>query len=116
MRHKRNYRKLGLPTQPRMALLRSLLLALVTYNRIETTETRAKEIRGLAEKLVTLAKRGDLHSIRQAHKILPNKTALKKLKDDVAPKFKEKQSGYTRMFKKGVRRGDAAPIVILEFH
>ncbi len=115
MRHKRNYRKLGRPTQPRMALLRSLLLALVTYNRIETTEAKAKEIRGLAERLITLAKRGDLHSIRQAHKILPNKTALKKLKAETAPKFSEKKSGFTRIIRKGPRRGDAAPVVVIEF-
>ena len=114
------YRKLGLSTDQRRAMLRSLVTSFLKHGRIETTETRAKEARSIAEKMITLAKRGDLHARRQAAAILQNvvdpatgKTAVQVLFDDVAPKFKGKNGGYTRVIKTYNRKGDNAPMAII---
>ena len=101
-------------------MLRSLVTSFLKHGRIETTETRAKEARSIAEKMITLAKRGDLHARRQAAAILQNvvdpatgKTAVQVLFDDVAPKFKGKNGGYTRVIKTYNRKGDNAPMAII---
>lgn len=114
-----SYRKLGRTSPQRKALLRDLSTDLIINERIETTETRAKEVRKQVEKLITLGKRGDLHARRQAASILRNeevdgKTVLQKLFDDVAPRYEERQGGYTRILKLGNRRGDGSPMVIIE--
>lgn len=138
MRHRVAGRKLDLPTDQRMALLHGLVRSLIMYEKIETTEPRAKEARAIAEKLITLAKQNTVHARRQARKVLPTANmpkgmlsahgkaqkemraemvandAVKHLFDVIAPKFADKQSGYTRMTKIGLRRGDAAPVVKLE--
>jgi large subunit ribosomal protein L17 len=97
-----------------MALLKGLLRALIKHGQIETTETRAKELRSIAEKVITTAKANDLHARRQARRWLNDEDMVKVLFDDVAPKFTERPGGYTRMTKIGFRRGDAAPMVKIE--
>lgn len=108
------YRKLGRSTDQRKAMLRGLVTSLLKHGKIETTETRAKETRSLAEKMITLAKRGDLHARRQVLAFVTEEEVVKNLFDTIAPKYTERNGGYTRMIKKGPRRGDGAEIVILE--
>lgn len=108
------YRKLGLATDQRRAMLRSLVTSFLKHGKIETTETRAKETRKLAEKMITLAKRGDLHTRRQVLSYVLEEEVVQNLFDNVAPKYAERNGGYTRMYKKGPRRGDGAEVVILE--
>ena len=108
------YRKLGRTSAHRKAMLRNALVSFFRYERLQTTEMRAKEVRSLAEKLITLGKRGDLHARRQAAVYVQDKAVLRKLFDDIAPAYQERQGGYTRILKLGPRRGDAAPEVILE--
>jgi large subunit ribosomal protein L17 len=108
------YRKLGRPTDQRKAMLRNLVTSFLKHGKIETTETRAKETRSLAEKMITLAKRGDLHARRQVLSFVTEEEVVRNLFDSVAPKYAERNGGYTRMFKVGPRRGDGAEIVILE--
>ena len=109
-----SYRKLGRDSSARKALLRGIVTSLFRYERIETTEAKAKELRKIAEKMLTLAKRGDLHARRQALAYMMDKDVVKKLFDEVAPKYKDRQGGYTRIIKTSVRQGDAAPMVIIE--
>jgi large subunit ribosomal protein L17 len=116
------YRKLGRTSAQRKAMLRDLTTDLIISERIETTEARAKEVRSLVEKMITLGKRGDIHARRQAasyvrHEIANQETgqdAVQKLFADIAPRYEERQGGYTRIMKLGPRRGDAAPMVIIE--
>lgn len=108
------YRKLGRDSSARKALFRSILTSFFACERIETTEAKAKEISGLAEKMITLAKRGDLHARRQVLSYLMDEDVVRKLFDTIAPKYAERQGGYTRIMKLGPRRGDAAPMAILE--
>ena len=108
------YSKLGRNSSARKALFRSVLVALFKNERIETTEAKAKEISGLAEKMITLAKRGDLSARRQAIADLVDEATVKKLFDEIAPKYQERNGGYTRILKLGNRRGDAAPMALLE--
>ena len=98
------YRKLGRNSSARKALFRSIIVALFTQERIETTEAKAKEISGLAEKLITLAKRGDLHARRQVISAIVDEDITKKLFDVIAPKYTERPGGYTRILKLGPRR------------
>jgi large subunit ribosomal protein L17 len=114
MRHRKGNAKLGRPTDQRIALLRGLVLSLITHKRIITTTTRAKEAKRMAEKLITLGKRGDLHARRLALQTLPNKIAVKELFHNISPKFAERNGGYTRIINAGFRKGDAAPIAVLE--
>lgn len=138
MRHRVAGRKFDLPSDQRMALLKGLVRSLLLHDAIETTETRAKEVRCIAEKLITLAKTDSVHTRRQARKLLPapqvpagTLSASKKRQEEirkdlqaadpvfrlftvVGPKFAERSGGYTRMTKIGFRRGDAAPMVKLE--
>lgn len=108
------YRKLGRPTDQRRAMLRNLVTSLLKHGKIETTETRAKETRSIAEKMITLAKRGDLHARRQVLSFVTEEEVVKNLFDDIAPKYAERNGGYTRIYKVGPRRGDGAEVVILE--
>lgn len=107
-------RKFGRKTGPRKALFRGLVTALIANEKIETTEVKAKEIRSLAEKMITLAKQGDLAARRQAAAVIAEPEVLKKLFDTIAGRYTSRQGGYTRILKIGPRRGDAAPMVILE--
>ncbi|MEH7887201.1 50S ribosomal protein L17 [Bacillus sp. JJ1609] len=116
------YRKLGRTSAQRKAMLRDLTTDLIINERIETTETRAKELRSVVEKMITLGKRGDLHARRQASAWVrkevanaeTNQDAVQKLFADIAPRYAERQGGYTRIMKLGPRRGDGAPMVIIE--
>jgi len=114
MRHKCANKKLGRPTDQCMAMLRSIVEALFTYKSIETTDDRAKEAKKIAEKLITLGIRGDLHSRRMALKILPYKKVVSQIFKDIAVQYKEKKGGYTRIIKIGFRKGDAALVSKLE--
>ncbi|QUH19906.1 50S ribosomal protein L17 [Alkaliphilus sp. B6464] len=109
-----HYRKLGRVSAHRNLMLRNLVTSLLKSGRIETTETRAKETRRLAEKMITLAKRGDLHARRQVLSFITEETVVKNLFDEIAPKYQERNGGYTRIMKLGPRRGDAAEMVIIE--
>jgi large subunit ribosomal protein L17 len=109
-----SYRKLGRDSSARKALFSSILTSFFKHERIETTEAKAKEISGLAEQLITLAKRGDLPARRQAIARLADEEVVRKLFDEIAKKYSDRQGGYTRILKIGPRRGDAAPMVILE--
>ncbi|HGZ9149285.1 TPA: 50S ribosomal protein L17 [Staphylococcus aureus] len=118
------YRKLGRTSDQRKATLRDLATSLIISERIETTEARAKEVRSVVEKLITLGKKGDLASRRNAAKTLRNveilnedettQTALQKLFGEIAERYTERQGGYTRILKQGPRRGDGAESVIIE--
>ena len=107
-------RKLNLPTDQRMALLRNLVTSLLENGKIETTETRAKEARSLAEKMITLGKTNTLHSRRQALAFITKEDVVTKLFAEIAPKYAERNGGYTRVIKIGPRRGAAAPLAIVE--
>jgi large subunit ribosomal protein L17 len=108
------YRKLGRPSAHRNMMLRNLVTSLLKHGRIETTEARAKETKKIAEKMITLAKRGDLHARRQVLAYVTEEAVVKNVFEEVAPKYQDRNGGYTRMYKLGPRRGDAAPMVILE--
>ena len=108
------YRKLGRATDQRRAMLRGLVTSFLKYGKIETTETRAKETRSLAEKMITLAKRGDLHARRQVLAYVMDETVVNNLFTDIAPKYAERNGGYTRIIKMGPRRGDAAEMALIE--
>ncbi|HZX46093.1 MAG TPA: 50S ribosomal protein L17 [Clostridia bacterium] len=107
-------RRLGRPTDHRMLMLRNLVTSLLDKGRIVTTVTRAKEARSLAEEMITLAKKGDLHSRRRALAFVTDETVVKNLFDKIGPKYADREGGYTRIIKIGPRRGDAAEMVILE--
>jgi len=107
-------RKLGLPTDQRIAMLRNLVTSFLKNGKIETTVTRAKETKRIAEKMITLAKRGDLHARRQVLAYVYEKEVVEDLFANIAPKYAERNGGYTRIYKMGQRRGDGAEVVILE--
>ncbi|WP_027091973.1 50S ribosomal protein L17 [Cohnella thermotolerans] len=114
------YQKLSRDSSSRKALFRDLVTDLFLYERIQTTEAKAKEVRSIAEKLITLAKRGDLHARRQAAAFVRRESlngdqdAIQKLFSDLATRYAERPGGYTRILKLGPRRGDSAPMVYLE--
>ena len=95
-------------------MLANMAASLLTYQVIKTTETKAKEVRKLAETLITLAKRGDLHAHRQVYDVIKDRKLVKKLFDEIAPKFADKEGGYTRVSKLGPRKGDGAPVAVVE--
>ena len=107
-------RKLGRPTDQRKAMLRNLVTSFLESGRIETTETRAKETQSLAEKMITLGKKNTLHSRRQALEFITKEDVVTKVFSEIAPKYADKNGGYTRIYKLGPRRGDGAPMAILE--
>ena len=108
------YRKLGRNSSARKALFRGMLTSFFQHERIETTEAKAKELRGLADQMLTLAKRGDLHARRQVLAYLMDEDIVTKLFSEIAPKYADRQGGYTRVIKTGLRKGDAAPLAIIE--
>ena len=115
-------RKLGRTADHRKAMLRNMATSLILNGKIETTEMKAKELRSVVDELITLAKRGDLHARRQAAAYVRNivadektgETVLKKLFDEIGPKYADRNGGYTRVLKTGFRRGDSAPMAIIE--
>jgi large subunit ribosomal protein L17 len=115
MRHKMKGRKFGLESDHRKLMLKNLVLSLVEHGRINTTQAKAKEIRGLAERVITYGKKNTVHHRRLAFKILNNKDMVKKVFDELAPKYVDREGGYTRVLKNGFRRGDCAPMAIIEF-
>lgn len=115
----RGYTKLNRNSSNRKALIRDLATQLIMHERIETTLTKAKEVRRTVEKLITLAKKGDLNSIRIAEKTvrdlkIDDTYAIKKLVEEIGPKYKERNGGYTRIYKTGPRLGDSSPMAIIE--
>lgn len=108
------YRKLGRDSSARRALLRDVTVALVKNEKIETTVAKAKEVTKMVAKMITFAKRGDLHARRQVLAYLVDEEATTKLFDVLAVKYKERQGGFTRIYKIGPRRGDAAEMAVLE--
>lgn len=114
MRHMKSGRKLGRDSAHRKALYANLTSALIEHGRIRTTEAKAKEVRPIAEQMITLGKRGDLHAHRQAVAYLRSKPVVHALFSDVAPRFADRPGGYTRIVRIGPRQGDAAPMAYLE--
>ncbi|MBQ5415374.1 MAG: 50S ribosomal protein L17 [Firmicutes bacterium] len=108
------YRKLGVKSAHRQSMLRNLVTDLFRYGRIQTTDCRAKEARREAEKMITIAKKGDLHARRQAIAYIKDEDVVTKLFDEIAPKYAERHGGYTRILKLGPRQGDVAESVFLE--
>jgi large subunit ribosomal protein L17 len=109
-----SYRRFGLLSSHRRALLRNSVTSLLESGKITTTETRAKDIRRITEKMITLGKRGDLHARRQVDAYVLSDAVVHKVFTDLAQRFSERQGGYTRIIKAGHRKGDGAPMVILE--
>ena len=107
-------RKLGRPTDHRQAMLKGLVTLLLEKGRIETTVTRAKEVQAMAERMISLGKENTLHSRRQALAYVTKEDVVKKLFDEIAPKYEDRNGGYTRIIKTGPRRGDAAEMCFIE--
>jgi large subunit ribosomal protein L17 len=114
MRHGNSGRRLGRTTSHREAMFRNLVTSFLNHEKITTTDAKAKEIRSVAEKMITLGKRGDLHSLRQAASYIREKSTVTKLFSTIAPRYKDRPGGYTRIIKLGIRQGDAAPISLIE--
>lgn len=114
MRHRIAGRKLGVSSSHRKAMFRNMAVALIKHEQITTTLPKAKELRPVVEKLITLAKRGDLHARRQAYASLRDDTILYKLFSTVAERYKTRHGGYTRVLRAGVRYGDAASMAVIE--
>ena len=115
MRHLKTGRKLNRTTAHRRALIRNLLKALILREQIQTTDAKAKELRRWADRIVTLGKKDTLHARRLAYAQLGSRTLVSRLFDDIAPRFENRAGGYTRIIKLGPRRGDAAPLSLIEF-
>src|SRR3954451_16730079 len=115
MRHQKKTVKLGLTAEHRKALLANQVCSLIEHQRIKTTLAKAKAVRPLAEKMVTLGKRGSLHARRTALAVLRQKDAVKKLFDDIAPRSADRKGGYTRIVKLGARKSDSAPVAFIEW-
>jgi large subunit ribosomal protein L17 len=114
VRHRIAGRKLGRPTDHRLALFRNLATDLLRYEKIRTTEAKAKEVREMTEQVITKAKGGGLHARRQVLAVLYDPAVVDKLFDQLGPRFADRPGGYTRIIKLGPRKGDAAPMVQLE--
>jgi large subunit ribosomal protein L17 len=114
MRHLNAGRKLNRSASHRRALFRNLVTALLEHERIKTTDAKAKETRRLTERMITLGKEGTLAARRRALTFVQKRSVVKKLFDDIAPRFKERPGGYTRIIKVGIRHGDAAPVSVIE--
>jgi large subunit ribosomal protein L17 len=114
MRHMNAHRRLRRETSHRLAMLRNLVTSLLEHERITTTDAKAKEVRPLAERIITYGKKGDLHARRMAMRTVRSKSVLKKVFDSVAPRFATRPGGYTRIIKLGRRAGDGAPLSIIE--
>jgi large subunit ribosomal protein L17 len=114
MRHNKSGRRLGRNSSHRSAMMRNMTISLISHEKIQTTDARAKELRKIVERMITLGKRGDLHARRQAYQALNDKTAVARLFDMVAPRYKERNGGYTRIIKLNPRLGDNAPQAVIE--
>lgn len=114
MRHRVAGRKLSRHTQHRRWMFRNMLVSLLDHERLRTTLAKAKELRMWADKIITLGKRNDLHARRQAFALLRSEDVVKKLFEEIAPRFKDRQGGYTRIYRIGWRHGDAAPLSLIE--
>jgi len=114
MRHQHGVAKLGKTPAHRRAMLRNMVTSLFRHERIATTAPKARQAKRWADRMITLGKRGDLHARRMAATFVNDETVLKKLFDEIAPAFKDRQGGYTRMMRTGVRKGDVAEMAILE--
>ena len=114
MRHRVAGRKLSRHTQHRELMFRNMVVSLLQYERIRTTLAKGKELRGWADRIISLGKQGTLHARRRAFALLRDKGIVKKLFDEIAPKFKDRQGGYTRVYKLGWRQGDGAPLSLVE--
>ena len=114
MRHRVAGRKLSRHTQHRELMFRNMLVSLLQHERIRTTLAKGKELRGWADRIISLGKQGTLHARRRAFALLRDKGIVKKLFDEIAPKFKDREGGYTRVYKLGWRQGDGAPLSLVE--
>ncbi|MDY6863398.1 MAG: 50S ribosomal protein L17 [Thermodesulfobacteriota bacterium] len=114
MRHQKAIKKLGRTSSHRKAMMRNLVASLLKHEKIETTEAKAKELRSLAEKIITLGKRDSLHARRQILKVIPDKKTTKKIMEEIAPRYKLRNSGFIRIIKFRHRKGDNAKISIVE--
>lgn len=114
MRHKIKGRKLNIDSSHRKALLRNLVISLFNEEHIITTDQKSKEAKRLAEKLITIAKQNNLHARREVIKLIHNKEVIKKLFENIAPRYTDRQGGYTRILKLGYRKGDAASLSLFE--
>lgn len=114
MRHNKAGRRLGRKTSHREAMFRNMVTSLLDHGKITTTDAKAKEIRVVAERMITLGKRGDLHAMRLASAVIREKAVVSKLFSTIAPSYKERLGGYTRIIKLGIRQGDAAPLSLIE--
>ena len=115
MRHNKSGRRLGRTTSHRIAMFRNMVTSFLSHERIVTTDAKAKELRPIAEKMITLGKKGDLAAIRQAASYIRDKATVTKLFSTIAPRYKDRAGGYTRIIKLGIRPGDAAPLSVIEF-
>jgi large subunit ribosomal protein L17 len=114
MRHNNAGRRLGRTTSHRTAMFRNMVTSFLEHEKITTTDAKAKELRSIAEKMITLGKKGDLHATRQAAAYIRDKKVVTKLFQTIAPRYAERPGGYTRIIKLGIRPGDNAPISVLE--
>ncbi|MEA5115496.1 MAG: 50S ribosomal protein L17 [Geobacteraceae bacterium] len=114
MRHSKSGRRLGRTTSHRIAMFRNMVTSFLTHEKIVTTDAKAKELRPIAEKMITLGKQGDLHAVRQAASYIRDKQTVTKLFSVIAPRFKERPGGYTRIVKLGSRPGDTAQMSLIE--
>ncbi|MFW5888527.1 MAG: 50S ribosomal protein L17 [Patescibacteria group bacterium] len=114
MRHRKKGRKLSRTKQPREMMLRNLACSVLVYEKIKTTEAKAKEVKPLVERTITMAKKGDLAARRRLISVLPQKNAVDKLMDILGERYKERPGGYTRIVKLGNREGDGAPVAQIE--
>lgn len=114
MRHNKAGKRLGRTTSHRIAMYRNMVTSFLNHERITTTDVKAKELRSIAEKMITLGKKGDLHSMRQAASYIRDKKVVTKLFTTIAPRYVERAGGYTRIIKLGIRPGDNAPLSVIE--
>ncbi len=114
MKHAVKTRRFGKTSSHRAMMFRNLVTSLIKHGRVETTLPKAKELRSWGDKMITLGKRGDLHARRQALSVITEKEVVKKLFDEIAPMYQDREGGYTRVVKLGNRTGDAAPMAVIE--